>query len=78
MIPKGGLIPVRHGIKLSITKRPDISFAVNVTSRYQADPDEEHWEAVKAILKFLRRTKGPIPCLWRKKLEMVGRTDSDF
>ena len=26
-------------------------------SRYQANPDEEYWIAVKNILKYLRRTK---------------------
>lgn len=37
--------------------RPDISYALSVTSRYQANPDIKHWNAAKNILKFLRRTK---------------------
>ena len=37
--------------------RPDISLAMSVTSRYQSNPGEEHWTAVKNILKYLRRTK---------------------
>ncbi|XP_020081861.1 uncharacterized protein LOC109705542 [Ananas comosus] len=37
--------------------RPDIALAVSVTSRYQSNPGEEHWIAVKNILKYLRRTK---------------------
>ena len=78
MIPKGGLIPVRHGIKLSITKRPDISFSVNVTNRYRVDPDKVYWEEVKAILKYLRRTKDPCFVYGERNLEMVGITDSDF
>ena len=40
-----------------ICTRPDISYAQSVTSRYQADPGESHWAAVKTILKYLRRTK---------------------
>ncbi|KAK9018613.1 hypothetical protein V6N11_001583 [Hibiscus sabdariffa] len=28
-----------------------------MTSRYQVNPDEGHWTAVKNILKYLRRTK---------------------
>lgn len=37
--------------------RPDISYALSVTSRYQANPGMEHWNAAKNILKYLRRTK---------------------
>ena len=37
--------------------RPDIAHAVSVTSRYQSNPGEEHWTAVKNIFKYLRRTK---------------------
>src|SRR5262249_21959515 len=40
-----------------ICTRPDIAHVVSVTSRYQADPGEQHWMAVKCILKYLRRTK---------------------
>ena len=38
--------------------RPDAALALSMTSRFQQDPGEEHWTAVKAILKYLRRTKG--------------------
>jgi hypothetical protein len=37
--------------------RPDVSFALSVTSRYQSDFGEAHWTIVKSILKYLRRTK---------------------
>ena len=37
--------------------RPDVSFAQNVTSRYQQNPGDAHWTAVKNILKYLRATK---------------------
>ncbi len=37
--------------------RPDIALAVSLTSRYQSNPGEEHWTAMKNILKYLRRTK---------------------
>ena len=37
--------------------RPDIYYAVGVVSWYQSDPGEEHWIAVKHILKYLRRTR---------------------
>ena len=37
--------------------RPDVSYALSMTSRFQSDPGECHWIAVKNILKYLRRTK---------------------
>ncbi|KAK9124088.1 hypothetical protein Sjap_013690 [Stephania japonica] len=37
--------------------QPDVSYALSSTSRYQSDPGESHWIAVKNILKYLRRTK---------------------
>ncbi|GKA52119.1 hypothetical protein Tco_0745315 [Tanacetum coccineum] len=37
--------------------RPDVAFAKNITSRFQQNPGEAHWTAVKNILKYLRNTK---------------------
>jgi hypothetical protein len=34
----------------------DVCFALSATSRHQSDPREEHWVAVRRILKYLRRT----------------------
>jgi hypothetical protein len=40
-----------------ISTRPDVSYALSARSRYQSDPGESHWTAVKNILKYFRRTK---------------------
>jgi ATP-binding cassette subfamily B (MDR/TAP) protein 1 len=40
-----------------ICTRPDVSYALSVSSRYQSDPGVAHWTAVKNNLKYLRRTK---------------------
>ena len=37
--------------------KPDVSYALSVTSKYQSDPSEGHWVAIKNILKYLRSTK---------------------
>ncbi|GJX43120.1 retrotransposon protein, putative, ty1-copia subclass [Tanacetum coccineum] len=37
--------------------RPDVAFAQNITSRFQQNPGDAHWTAVKNILKYLRNTK---------------------
>ncbi|GKC26344.1 retrotransposon protein, putative, ty1-copia subclass, partial [Tanacetum coccineum] len=40
--------------------RPDVTFAQNITSRFQQNPGELHWTTVKNILKYLRNTKDMI------------------
>ncbi|GKA04049.1 hypothetical protein Tco_0676830 [Tanacetum coccineum] len=37
--------------------RPDVAFAQNKTSRFQQNPGEPYWTAVKNILKYLRNIK---------------------
>ena len=58
--------------------RPDIAYAVSVTSRYQSNPGLEHWVAVKSIFKYLRRTKDLILTYGESNLQIDGFTDSDF
>ena len=62
-----------------ICTRPDVSYALSVTSRYQADPGESHWTAVKNILKYLRRTKD-VFLVYGGEEELVvnGYTDASF
>ena len=35
-----------------ICTRLDVAYALSMCSRYQADPGEQHWIAVKNILKY--------------------------
>ena len=58
--------------------RPDVAFALSVTSRFQANPGESHWEAVKYILKYLRRTKDLFLVYGGEELKLQGYTDSSF
>ena len=37
--------------------RPDVAYILGIVSRFQTDPGEDHWKAVKNILKYLRRTR---------------------
>ena len=62
-----------------ISIRPDVSYALSVTSRYQSDPDESHWTAVKNILKYLRRTKDVFLVYGgEEKLVVTNYTDASF
>ena len=57
---------------------PDICFAVGMVSRYQSEPGEEHWIAVKHILKYLRRTMDYMLVYQDESLESIRYTSSDF
>jgi hypothetical protein len=39
----------------AIVTRPDISFAAGMLGRYSANPSKVHWEAVKRVLKYLKK-----------------------
>ncbi|KAL4302115.1 hypothetical protein GQ457_10G009760 [Hibiscus cannabinus] len=62
-----------------ICTRPDLSYALSMTSRYQANPGEGHWTTVKNILKYLRRTKDVFLVYGGKEeLRIKGYTDASF
>ena len=58
--------------------RRDICYAVGIVSRYQSDPGEKHWIALKHILKYLRRTRDYMLVYSSGSLETIGYADSDF
>ena len=62
-----------------ICTRPDVSYAISVTSRYQANPGECQWTAVKNILKHLKRTKDEFLVFGGvEELSVKGYTDASF
>ena len=58
--------------------RPDVSYALSVTSRYQSDPRIGHWVVVKNILKYLRRTKDVFLIYGDGDLIVEGYSDASF
>ena len=58
--------------------RPDIYFVVGMVSRYQSDPGEEHWIAVKHIFKYIWRMRDYMLFYQDESLVPIGYTDSDF
>ncbi|KAK4397546.1 Retrovirus-related Pol polyprotein from transposon TNT 1-94 [Sesamum angolense] len=58
--------------------RPDVAYALSVTSRYQAYAGEAHWSAVKTILKYLRRTKDLFLIYGSGELILEGYNDTSF
>ncbi|XP_068331383.1 secreted RxLR effector protein 161-like [Pyrus communis] len=62
-----------------ICTRPDIAYAVSITSRYQSNPRSEYWAAVKIVLKYLRRTKDMFLVYGEvTELRVEAYTDTDF
>ena len=58
--------------------RPDVAFAISVTSRFQSMYGEEHWAAIKNILKYLRRTKDSFFVYGDGDLQVSGYSDASF
>ena len=51
-------IPYASAIgSIMLCTRPNVSFSLSVTSRFQRDPGEYHWTVVISILEYLGRTK---------------------
>ena len=59
--------------------RIDVSCALSICSRYQSDPGERHWTAVKNILKYLKRTKDMFLVYGGEdELTIKGYSDASF
>ena len=79
---KKGTLPFRHGVHLSKEESLQTLEQKERMSRipfaYQFDPGEEHWIAMKHILKYLRRTRDYRLVYSSGSLETIGYTDSYF
>ncbi|KAL2237434.1 UNVERIFIED_CONTAM: Copia protein [Sesamum indicum] len=58
--------------------RPDVSYALRVTSQYQECVEEAHWSAMKTILKYLKRTKDIFLIYGGGELILEGYSDASF
>ena len=62
----------------TLCTRLDICYAVGMVSWYQSNPGLKHWQTVKHLLKYLRRTRDYMLIHHSKDLIPIGYTDSDF
>jgi len=62
-----------------VCTRPDVAYALSMTSRHQAHAGPAHWTAVKNILKYMNKTKDKF-LVYGGKRELVveGYTDASF
>jgi hypothetical protein len=65
----------------AITTRLDISYAVNVLSRFMKNPNQTHWQAGKRVLRYLHGTRNT-GLIFRgsvsKELEIAAYSDADW
>lgn len=62
---------------LATISRPDISFVVNLLSRFCAQPNDTHWNMVKRVFKYLRGTMNS-GIFFNGDDKIEAYSDSDF
>jgi ATP-binding cassette subfamily B (MDR/TAP) protein 1 len=61
-----------------VCSRPDLSHALNVASRFMANPSKEHWRVVQWIFRYLRGTSNACLQFGKSRDGLVGYVDSDY
>jgi hypothetical protein len=66
-------------IHIMTNSRPDIAFSVHEVCRYFDSYTQEHWQAVKRIMRYLKATKHYKFCIdGSRALQIIGFADSSF
>lgn len=58
--------------------RPDIAYAVNIFSQFQANPGKFHWNGLLKLLGYVQNTKDAKLQLSCSKIQLKTFTDADF
>jgi len=69
------------GLRYLTHTRPDIMFAVGYLGRFMEDPREDHFAAIKKLLRYVAGTNGYDIVYPRRRgagLELTGFSDSDM
>ncbi|XP_031283142.1 secreted RxLR effector protein 161-like [Pistacia vera] len=63
-----------------ISTRPDLAYAITLLSRFMSNPGNEHWNALKWLLRYINCTVqiGLVFCKRNASLDLVGYVDVDF
>lgn len=56
----------------------DITFIVGMCVRYQSDPHESHFKAIKCIIKYIHGTSHYGIWYPRHSLQLIGYSDADW
>ncbi|XP_071723237.1 secreted RxLR effector protein 161-like [Rutidosis leptorrhynchoides] len=58
--------------------RPDICYAFGMVSRYQSNPGQARWKAVKRILRYLKGTADYTLSYYGNDLQLKSYSDADW
>ena len=61
-----------------VSTHPDISHAVRVVNRFMRNPIKSHWEVIKWILRYLKRTSDYALFFGGNKVQMQHYNDYDL
>jgi hypothetical protein len=62
-----------------VCTHPGLAFVTGMLGRYQKNPDIDHWNEIKKVLKYIQGTKGLMLTYERSdSVEIIGYSDSDF
>ena len=56
---------------LSMSSRPDITYSVSTLARYSSRPNQQHWTALKRVLRYLKGTAKYGICDTRKRMHRL-------
>ena len=69
---------IRSLMYAMVCTRPDIAYAMGSVSRFMTNPEKQHQEAVKWIIRYLRGTIDQCLCFRKGELRLQGFADGDF
>jgi hypothetical protein len=58
--------------------RPDIAYAVSTLSAFMANPGQQHWKALKRVMRYLQDTRNHCLILCGSSVELSGWCDADW
>ena len=64
---------------LSVSTRPDITYSVSTLAKFTSNPNQQHWTALKRVLRYLKGTVN-YGLMYSSKTskECVGYSDADW
>lgn len=65
-------------IYVSRCTRPDIAFVTSYLSQFNANPEKQHWEKAKQVLRYLKMTKEKRLTFEPKGEKITGYCDADW
>ena len=75
-------VPYRQAIGslmyLMVSTRPDLAYAIQILSRFGANPGPVHWKGVKKVLQYISHTLNYGLVYQRTQEKLTGFCDADF